>query len=82
MKSITVGELKANFSEILKLVQTKKEEIIIEYGRNRKKIAKIVPFEEEKSFNPEKFFGIANFSKNELDSYLENIRKEWDNINE
>ncbi|NPA51583.1 MAG: type II toxin-antitoxin system prevent-host-death family antitoxin [Aquificae bacterium] len=54
MKSITIDELKAKFSEILKLVETEKEEIIIEYGKNRKKIAKIVSFEEEK----EREFGI------------------------
>jgi antitoxin (DNA-binding transcriptional repressor) of toxin-antitoxin stability system len=47
MKTISVGELKARFSEILRLVETEKEEIIIEYGRKRKRIAKIVPYEEE-----------------------------------
>ena len=31
------------------LVQNQKEEFIIAYGRNHKKIAKIVPFEEKKS---------------------------------
>jgi len=49
MQIISVGELKANFSKILNLVQNQKEEIIIEYGRSHKKIAKIVPFEEKKS---------------------------------
>ena len=82
MRTVTVAELKANFSEILKLVQTKKEEIIIEYGRNRKKIAKIVPFEDKKSFNPEEYFGMANFSKKEIDDYLETIRNEWDKLDE
>ncbi len=81
MKTITVGELKARFSEILKLVETEKEEIIIEYGKKRKKIAKIVPYEEKKEFNPEEFFGVANFSKEEIDKYLEETRKEWDRIN-
>ena len=82
MRTVTVAELKANFSEILKLVQTKKEEIIIEYGRNRKKIAKIVPFEEKKDFNPKEYFGVANFSKEEIDNYLETIRNEWDKLDE
>jgi len=49
MQIINVGELKANFSQILDLVQKQKEEIIIVYGRNHKKVAKIVPFEEKKS---------------------------------
>ena len=49
MQTISVGKLKANFSEVLNLVKNKKEEFIIEYGRNHKKIAKIVPFEEKKS---------------------------------
>lgn len=49
MQTINVGELKANFSQILDLVQNQKEEVIIAYGRNHKKIAKIVPFEEKKS---------------------------------
>jgi antitoxin (DNA-binding transcriptional repressor) of toxin-antitoxin stability system len=55
MQTISVGELKANFSQILDLVQNKKEEFIIEYGRKRKKVAKIVPFEEKKK---EREFGI------------------------
>ena len=49
MQTISVGELKANFSEVLNLVKNKKEEFIIEYGRSHKKIAKIVPFEEKKT---------------------------------
>ena len=82
MKTITVGELKAKFSEILELVRTQKEEIIIEYGKKRKKIAKIVPYEERNEFNPKEFFGVTNFSKEEIDEYLEQNKKEWDNINE
>jgi len=49
MQTISVGKLKANFSEVLNLVKNKKEEFIIEYGRNHEKVAKIVPFEEKKS---------------------------------
>jgi len=82
MKTITLDELKDNFLEILKLVQTKKEEIVIEYGKNHQKIAKIVPFEETKEFNPEEFFGVAKFNKKEIDTYLRNIRKDWYELNE
>jgi len=31
------------------------------------------------SFNPRDFFGVANSSKAEIDRYLEQNRKEWDN---
>jgi len=31
------------------------------------------------SFNPRDFFGVANSSKVEIDRYLEQNKKEWDN---
>jgi len=31
------------------------------------------------SFNPRDFFGVANSSKAEIDSYLQQNRNEWDN---
>ena len=31
------------------------------------------------SFNPKDFFGVANSSKAEIDSYLQQNRNEWDN---
>jgi len=43
MKIFQVGELKANFSEVLKKVQ-EGEEVIISFGRNKKKIAVITPY--------------------------------------
>lgn len=42
MQAISVGELKANFSEVLKKVQAG-EEIAILYGKRKKIVAKLVP---------------------------------------
>jgi antitoxin (DNA-binding transcriptional repressor) of toxin-antitoxin stability system len=43
MKTLTVGKLKSDFSNILKTVDSG-EDIIIEYGREHKKIAVIIPY--------------------------------------
>lgn len=48
MQSIQVGQLKSEFSTILNNVQNLGEKYIIEYGRSHKKVAMLVPFEEEK----------------------------------
>jgi len=45
MRTLTVSEAKANFGEILPFVQ-KGERIKISYGKTRKPIAMLVPFEE------------------------------------
>jgi antitoxin (DNA-binding transcriptional repressor) of toxin-antitoxin stability system len=47
MKSLPVGELKAQFSEVLEKVQ-QGESFGILYGKKKKPIAKIVPFDEPK----------------------------------
>ena len=44
MESISVGELKSRFSEVLERVQ-KGEEIIISYGKKRKKVAVLLPYD-------------------------------------
>jgi antitoxin (DNA-binding transcriptional repressor) of toxin-antitoxin stability system len=44
MKTLTVGKLKSDFSNILNTVQNG-EDIVIEYGRKHKKIAVIVPYQ-------------------------------------
>jgi len=49
MQSIQVGKLKSDFSNILNLVQKEGKKFVIEYGRNHKKVAMLVPYEEEKS---------------------------------
>jgi prevent-host-death family protein len=43
MQSISVGELKARLSEVLKRVG-EGEEIVISYGKSRKKVAVILPY--------------------------------------
>ncbi len=43
MESINVGELKSRFSEVLERVRGG-EEIIIRYGKGRKRVAVIVPY--------------------------------------
>ena len=47
MKSMAVGEIKANFSEILEQVKYG-EKVGILYGRKKKPVAMIVPYEEDK----------------------------------
>ena len=77
MPLINVRKLKLNLSKILNLVHSKKEEFIIEYGK-KYKIAKIVPYnlEDEKIFNTKDFFGIENFNKDDINSFLENSKSE------
>ena len=43
MKTMPVGELKTHFSEVIEAVK-KGEQIVISYGKKKKKIAVIVPF--------------------------------------
>lgn len=45
MDAMTVGELKANFSEVLGKVQ-QGEKVNVLYGRARKPVARLVPIEE------------------------------------
>ena len=44
MKSMTVGELKAHFSEVLQEVQ-QGEDIAVCYGRKKERVAVLVPYE-------------------------------------
>lgn len=48
MKTLPVGELKAQFSEVLELVK-KGESFGILYGKKKKPVAMIVPYVETKS---------------------------------
>lgn len=43
MQTMTVGEVKAHFSEVLDIVQ-KGEDVVISFGKKREKIAVLVPF--------------------------------------
>ena len=45
MESISVGELKARFSEVLERVR-KGEEIIISFGKKHKKVAVLLPYDQ------------------------------------
>ena len=47
MKTMTVGEFKARFSEALDAVRDG-ETIIVSYGRNHRKVAAMVPYSELK----------------------------------
>lgn len=49
MQSVQVDEEQNELSQALKQVQTKKEKFLIEYGKNRKIVAMLVPYEKEKS---------------------------------
>jgi|HubBroStandDraft_2_1064218.scaffolds.fasta_scaffold145457_2 prevent-host-death family protein len=48
MKTMTVGEFKSRFSEALDAVRDG-ETIVVSYGRNRRKVAAMVPYSELKS---------------------------------
>ena len=50
MKTLPVGELKTNFSEILDNIKSG-EEVIITYGKKRESIAVIIPYEKYKKKN-------------------------------
>jgi prevent-host-death family protein len=56
MEVITVGELKARFSEILEQVK-KGQEIVISFGKQRKKVAVLVPYSRFKG-KPERKLGL------------------------
>jgi len=45
MQTIQIAEFKANLSDILKQIQNKKEEFIIQYGRKHTKVAVLIPYE-------------------------------------
>ena len=48
MKTMTVGEFKARFSEALDAVRDG-ETIVVSYGRNHRKVAAMVPYSELKA---------------------------------
>lgn len=69
MESIQVAHLKSEFSTILHRVQQDGETFIIEYGRNHRKIAMIIPYQEALEHNTPRVFGVlknrASFTLNE-----------------
>jgi len=56
MEIVTVGELKARFSEILEQVK-KGQEIIISFGKQRKRVAVLLPYDRFKS-RPQRKLGL------------------------
>ncbi len=56
MQTLTVGELKTNFSEVLKKIKSG-QKIGISYGRKREKVAVIVPYSDYVS-TPERSLGL------------------------
>jgi antitoxin (DNA-binding transcriptional repressor) of toxin-antitoxin stability system len=48
MKTMTVGELKAQFSEVLDQLSKNGEPVAISYGRKKEKIAAIIPYNQLK----------------------------------
>lgn len=47
MKTISVGEFKANLAAIIEKI-LKGEEYVVSYGKKKKKIFKVVPYADEK----------------------------------
>ena len=56
MQTLTVGELKTGFSEVLKKIRNG-EEIVISYGKKREKVAVLVPYSTYAS-TPERSLGL------------------------
>lgn len=66
MQSIQVGQLKNEFSSILKKVENQGETFVIEYGKKHKKVAMLIPYTEKKEgkreFSPYKNKGSFTLS--------------------
>ena len=56
MQTLTVGELKTGFSEVLKKIRSG-EEIVISYGKKREKVAVLIPYSTYAS-TPERSLGL------------------------
>ena len=58
MQSISVGDFKTDFSEILKQIQNSGEKYIIQYGKKQTNVAIIVPYDEALVEAESRKFGI------------------------
>jgi len=56
MQTLTIGELKTGFSEVLKKIRSG-EEIVISYGKKREKVAVLIPYSTYVS-TPERSLGL------------------------
>ena len=51
MKTLTIGELKTHFSEVLEHVK-QGETVVISYGRKKEKVAALIPYRQLKPAKP------------------------------
>ncbi len=72
MQSIQVGQFKSEFSTILNKVQNFGEKYIIEYGKKHKKVAMLVPYEEEKK---QRIFGQLSGTINIPDDFDDELNE-------
>ena len=56
MQTLTIGELKTGFSEILKKVRSG-QKVVISYGKKREKVAVLVPYSDYAAM-PERRLGL------------------------
>lgn len=56
MKTMTVGEFKTHFSDVLEAVR-RGETVIVEFGRDRRKVAALVPYSNLKQ-SPRRRLGV------------------------
>ena len=55
MQTMQVGQFKSKLSTILEKIQKDGEKVVIEFGKNHKKVAMLVPYQEEKR---QRVFGV------------------------
>ncbi len=65
MKTMPVGELKSHFSEVIEAIKNG-EQIVISYGKKKKKIAVIIPFSQYVKENGVKLGLLKNKAKCEF----------------
>lgn len=51
MRTLTIGELKTHFSEVLEQVK-RGETVVISYGRKKEKVAVLIPYQQLGSAKP------------------------------
>ena len=51
MKTVTIGELKAHFSDVLERVK-QGETVVISYGRKKEKVAALIPYRQLQPAKP------------------------------
>lgn len=65
MKTMPVGELKSHFSEVIEAIKNG-EQIVISYGKKKRKIAVIVPFSQYAKENSVKLGQLKSKAKCEF----------------